>query len=48
MFGYNEQDILIRKNVLDEDSHGIDHKKGIVVRGLLELYVPLSKDVSTI
>jgi carbamoyl-phosphate synthase large subunit len=43
MVGYNEPDILIRKHVLGEDIGAIEYRKGIIVRGLSELYIPSDK-----
>lgn len=43
MVGYNELDILIRKHILGEDIGTIEYRKGVIVRGLSELYIPLDK-----
>ena len=43
MVGYNEPDILIRKHVLGEDIPNMEYKKGVIVRGLSELYIPFDK-----
>ena len=43
LVGYNEPDILIRKHILREVITGIHYKKGIVVRGLSEFYIPFDK-----
>lgn len=41
--GYNEPDILIRKHILGEDISNIEYKKGVIVRGLSELYIPFDR-----
>lgn len=41
--GYNEPDILIRKHILGEEVTNINYKKGVIVRGLSELYIPFEK-----
>jgi carbamoyl-phosphate synthase large subunit len=43
LVGFNEPDILIRKCVLYEAISPVKYKKGIVVRGLSELYIPFDK-----
>lgn len=43
LVGFNEPDILIRKGILGADVSSIEYKKGIVVRGLSELYIPSAK-----
>jgi len=43
LVGYNEPDILIRKHILGEEITSIDYKKGIIVRGLSEFYIPFEK-----
>lgn len=43
MVGYNEPDILIRKHILGEDIPNTEYKKGVIIRGLSELYVPFDK-----
>lgn len=40
LVGYNEPDILVRKHVLREEITSIDYKKGVITRGLSELYIP--------
>lgn len=43
MVGYNEPDILIRKHILGENVANLGHKKGVIVRGLSELYIPFQQ-----
>lgn len=43
LVGFNEPDILIRKRILGEDVCNIEYKKGIVVRGISELYIPFDR-----
>lgn len=43
LVGYNEPDILIRKHVLGEEILKVEYKKGVIVRGLSELYIPFDK-----
>lgn len=43
LVGFNEPDILIRKHILGEDIRSIEFKKGIVVRGLSEVYISFDK-----
>lgn len=42
LVGYNEPDILIRKHILGEEIK-IDYKKGTIVRGLSELFIPFDE-----
>jgi carbamoyl-phosphate synthase large subunit len=43
MVGYNEPDILIRKYILGENTKTVEYKKGMIVRGLSEQYIPTEK-----
>jgi carbamoyl-phosphate synthase large subunit len=43
LVGFNEPDILIRKYILGADISHIEYKKGVIVRGLSELYIPSDK-----
>jgi len=43
LVGYNEPDILIRKQLLKEETTRIHYKKGVVVRGLSERYIPFDE-----
>lgn len=45
MLGYNEPDILIRRHVLGEDVRMGECKRGLVMRGLQEVYIPRSDEV---
>ena len=43
MVGHNEPDILIRKHVLGEGIGTTEYRKGVIVRGLSELYIPFQE-----
>lgn len=45
MLGYNEPDILIRRHILGEDVRLGEYKKGLVMRGLQETYIPRADEV---
>jgi carbamoyl-phosphate synthase large subunit len=43
LLGYNEPDLLIRNRLFGEKIPRIEFRKGVVVRGLSELYIPFSQ-----
>ncbi len=43
MVGFNEPDILIRRHILGETIPSINYKKGVIVRGTSEFYIPFEE-----